>query len=441
MTGVRQAPAPRRRLPPMHAGADAAAPAAQAMVLVVNSGSSSLKFSVYRVRSDGLQIFMQGVAESVGTPSARFTASSLPAGQVLVSETAGLADQQQAVARIARLLDETGLPAPAVIGHRIVHGGPTLRTHCIIDASVMTALDAAVVFAPLHAPAALAAVRFAQVHFPGATQVACLDTAFHACLPEHARSLPLPKALRAAGIVRYGFHGLSCESILHQLRMPVGGPASARASEAVCGEEVPERIVIAHLGNGASVTAVRHGKSVDTSMGLTPSGGVIMGTRSGDLDPGILIYLLREKNFDAGMLEELVDHQSGLRGISGTESDMRRLHQLAAADGAARLAIDMFCHAVGKQIAAMIAVLDGVDLLVFTGGIGEHDHLVRAAVCCRLAWIGAHLDAARNRSAENPLDAPGSRCAIRVLTSAEDDQIARHAAALAALAARPDGPP
>ena len=191
-------------------------------------------------------------------------------------------------------------------------------------------------------------------------------------------------------------------------------------------DDLPERLIIAHLGNGASVTAVKNGKSIDTSMGLTPTGGVIMGTRSGDLDPGVLVYLMREKKFDAAMLEDLIDHRSGLLGISGVGSDMRRLHEAASSNGDARLAIEMFCYSVRKQIAAMIAVLGGVDLIVFTGGIGENDEAVRATICGGLSWIGISLDEARNRSTTNPISDPASRCSVLVLSSQEDEQIARH---------------
>ena len=205
------------------------------------------------------------------------------------------------------------------------------------------------------------------------------------------------------------FHGLSCESIVRQL-----------------GADLPERLIIAHLGNGASITAVKNGKSIDTSMGLTPSGGVIMGTRSGDLDPGVLIYLMREKKFDAAMLEEWVDQRSGLLGISGIGSDMRRLHAAAVTNRDARLAIEMFCYAVRKQIAAMIAVLEGVDLIVFTGGIGEKDAEVRSAICAGLSWAGISLDETRSHSVNNPLAATTARCSVQILVSQEDEQIARH---------------
>ena len=314
------------------------------------------------------------------------------------------------MARVASALAASGMPAPDAIGHRIVHGGPALRQHCRIDDTVLRRLQAAEAFAPLHAPAALALIRSTQARFPGIAQVACFDTQFHAGLPEVARVLPLARELLSEGMQRYGFHGLSLESIVRQL-----------------GDDVPQRLVIAHLGNGASITALKAGRSIDTSMGLMPSGGVIMGTRSGDLDPGVLVYLIREKKFDAARLEALIDQRSGLLGISGVSGDMRRLHEAAAANPDARLAIEMFCVSVRKQIAAMTAVLDGLDMLVFTGGIGENDAQVRAAICSGLSWIGVSLDDSRNRSASNPVSDAPSRCQVLVLASQEDEQIARHA--------------
>ena len=333
-------------------------------VLALNSGSSSLKFGVYRV-------------DGVGTE------------ELLAASVTGT-DIQTALGDIARRLADHGMAAPDAIGHRIVHGGSGLRQHCLIDGAVLAQLQSAVSYAPLHASMALRLIHHSQEYFPGLPQVACFDTAFHAGMPEVASVLPIARELRAQGLRRYGFHGLSCESIVRQL-----------------GGQLPERLVIAHLGNGASVTAVRGGKSVDTSMGLTPSGGVIMGTRSGDLDPGVLLFLMRERHYDAARLEALIDHRSGLLGISGVSSDMRRLHNIAGTNADARLAIEMFCYSVRKQIAAMIAVLGGVDLIVFTGGIAEHHPSVRAAICAGLSWIGP--------------------CPALVLAAQEDQQIARHA--------------
>ena len=381
-------------------------------ILALNSGSSSLKFGLYRVGSSRTEMLLSGEAESIGDKTAKFYAQDSRQNAQL-SETVSIPSQGEAIIRIGRFLADSKMPAPAAIGHRIVHGGPKLRQHCLIDDSVLRQLEAATAFAPLHIPSALSVIRFAQEKFPGLPQVACFDTTFHVELAEVARVLPISKELQLEGIQRYGFHGLSSESIVHQL-----------------GNGLPNRLVIAHLGNGASVTAVKGGKSIDTSMGLTPTGGVIMGTRSGDLDPGVLVYLMREKKFDAAMLEELVDRRSGLPGISGVGNDMRRLREAASSNADARLAIQMFCYSVRKQVAAMIAALDGVDLVVFTGGIGENDRDARAAICGGLSWIGVSLDEARNRSANNPINDPASRCPVLVLASREDAQIARHTWAL-----------
>ncbi len=381
-------------------------------VLALNSGSSSLKFGLYRVRSSRTETLLSGEAQSIGEGNGDFHAQDSH-GNALHVEAGSVSGPREAIIRIGRLLSDTKMPAPAAIGYRIVHGGPKLRQHCLIDDDVLALLEEAIPFAPLHIPAALSVIRFAQEHFPGIPQAACFDTTFHAGLPDVARVLPIPKELLANGIQRYGFHGLSCESILRQLA-----------------DDLPNRVIIAHLGNGASITAVKGGKSIDTSMGMTPTGGVIMGTRSGDLDPGVLIYLLREKKLDAATLEQLVDRRSGLLGISGVGSDMRRLHDAASSNPDARLAIEMFCYSARKQIAAMIAALDGVDLLVFTGGVGENDAQARAAICSGLSWIGVSLDEVRNRTANNPIGDPASRSAVRVIASQEDEQIARHTASL-----------
>ena len=387
-------------------------------VLALNSGSSSLKFAVYRVGSSDIETLISGQAESIGEDGSKFHAKDSH-GNALASETVSIPSQLDAIVRIGKLIDGSKMAAPAAIGHRIVHGGPKLRQHCPIDGSVLRQLESATAFAPLHTPSALSVVRFAQEHFPRLPQVACFDTAFHAGMPEVARVLPIPRELQSEGIQRYGFHGLSCESIVHQLA-----------------GELPDRLIIAHLGNGASVTAVRGGRSIDTSMGLTPTGGVIMGSRSGDIDPGVLVYLIREKKFDAAMLENLVDHRSGLLGISGVGSDMRRLHDVASTNPDARLAVEMFCYSVRKQIAAMIAALGGADMIVFTGGIGENDGEVRASICGGLSWAGVSLDRAQSRATNGSISDPASRVQVRVLASQEDEQIARHTGIIACAALR-----
>jgi acetate kinase len=381
----------------------------QSVVLAQNSGSSSLKFGLYRVSGSGTEELLSGAAEAIGEANGKFHVRDSQ-GSTLTCATVSIPSQHDALTRVGNLLDGSRMPAPVAIGHRIVHGGPRLLQHCLIDEPVMQQLESAVAFAPLHTPSALSVIRFAQRHFSELPQVACFDTTFHAAMPDVARVLPIPRDLQSLGIKRYGFHGLSCESIVHQL-----------------GTSLPARLIIAHLGNGASVTAVRNGKSVDTSMGLTPSGGVIMGSRSGDLDPGVLVYLMREQKFDAVMLEDLIDHRSGLTGISGIGSDMRRLHDAASSNPDARLAIDMFCYSVRKQIAAMMAALGGVDLVVFTGGIGENDGNVRASICAGLSWAGVSLDAIDNHA--NVSNGPAAR--VLVLPSQEDDQIARHTSRIA----------
>jgi acetate kinase len=373
-------------------------------ILALNSGSSSLKFGLYRVGPSGTEMLVSGEAEAIGGADAKFHATNA-SGASLISEAASITSQEDAVARIGGFLADGKFPMAAAVGHRVVHGGPGLLRHCVVDNAVLAQLKDAIPFAPLHIPASLAVIRFARANFPDRPQVVCFDTSFHADMPDVARTLPIPAALRSEGIRRYGFHGLSCESIVRQLA-----------------GQLPPRLIIAHLGNGASVTAIRSGQSVDSSMGLTPTGGLIMGTRTGDLDPGVLVYLMREKKLGAAELEELVDRRSGLLGISNLDSDMRRLHEAAASNDNARLAIEMFCYAVRKQIAAMIAVLGGVDMVVFTGGIGENDEVARAMICEGLSWAGIGQPEMLSWTVRE-VD-PGSN--VCVLPSQEDEQIARH---------------
>jgi acetate kinase len=367
-------------------------------VLALNAGSSSLKFGLYLIDARASRLLVSGIAEMTGERGGAFSVKDAD-GNALECDARPTATPREAIDRIAGMLAAHGMPAPAAIGHRIVHGGPGCRRHASIDAAVMRQLEDAAVFAPLHVPSALALVLSAQECFPGIPQVACLDTAFHAGMPEIARTLPLPRALREQGIERYGFHGLSCESIVRQLAA-----------------DLPPRLVIAHLGHGASVTAVANGQSIDSSMGLTPSGGVIMSTRCGDIDPGVLEYLVRELHYDAAQLEELIDHQSGMLGISDLSGDMRELRAAAASDADARLAIAMFCQSVRKQIGALAVVLGGIDALVFTGGIGENDAATRAEICEGLEWIGVGIGSV----------------AVRVMPAQEDEQIARHSWKIAA---------
>lgn len=378
-------------------------------VLALNSGSSSLKFGLFRFVDSTLTTLLTGDADAIGSAHSRFGVKDA-AGNVTANEEVQIADQRAAMDCVVNALVAAGMPAPNAIGHRMVHGGPALRSDCRINATVLAQLESAKGFAPLHTPVALSVIAVARECFPNVPHVACFDGSFHRNMPERARTLPIPRALKAEGIERYGFHGLSCESIVRQMSAPL-----------------PERVIIAHLGNGSSITAVRDGQSVDTSMGLTPTGGMLMGTRTGDLDPGVLVYLLREKKFDVERLDTLLQRESGLRGISGLTSDMRQLRAAAATNVDAALAIEMYCVSAAKQIAAMIASLDGVDALIFTGGIGENDTLTRAAICKRLQWIGVHLDKGANAISNRTISSAISRCAVYVLRSEETQQIARRA--------------
>jgi len=379
------------------------------IVLTLNSGSSSLKFGLYRVEGPETEALMTGETDGTELQAQDAKGSALP-GTPKKAET-----PEATIQAIVSLLAKVGLPAPEAIGHRIVHGGPRLRAHCLIDDGVERDLDAASAMSPLHAPVALAIIRLAKQAWPDVPQAACLDTAFHADLPDIARILPVAKELRNEGVQRYGFHGLSCESIVRQF-----------------GNDLPKRLIIAHLGSGASVTAVLNGRSIDTSMGLTPSGGIVMATRSGDLDPGVLIYLQRDKGYDAAALENLVDHRSGLLGVSNLSGDLRELHKVEASNAEARLAIAIFCMSAAKQIAGMIVALGGVDAIVLTGGAGEHDVIVRSTIVERLGCFGILLPGSSAKTAAGRIDAPKSICRVHVLPSLEDDQIALHTGTIAA---------
>jgi acetate kinase len=373
-----------------------------APILVLNSGSSSLKFGLYLPganSSSAEQLLLEGSADSIGRDSGSLHIRNA-AGEVLLHRDHLLESQSEALAAILTALRNIAHTEPIAVGHRVVHGGPHLREHQLITPQVLETLDASIHFAPLHIPQSLALIRQTRQALPSTPQFACFDTAFHRTLPEVAAHLPLPTRFYAAGVLRYGFHGLSCESVVARLA------------------PIPARLIIAHLGNGSSLTAVRNGRSIDTSMGLTPTGGIPMSTRSGDLDPGVLLYLLRTEHLTPDALEDLLNHQCGLTAFSNGESDMQSLlAREAAGDPTAALAIDAFCTAARKTIGAYAALLSGLDLLVFTGGIGEHSAAIRARICSGLDFL--------NLTAESAAHAK-----ILTLPSQEELQIARHTRAL-----------
>jgi acetate kinase len=377
------------------------------VILSLNSGSSSLKFALFDVPDSEPRTLYSGQIEGIGGTSSRFWIGDA-SGKTWKDDPSPVPDQGTALQKVAGLVSDNRLPSPQAIGHRIVHGGPNLTEHRRITPEVLQELEKAVVFAPLHLPVELRLIRLTESHFPSVPQFACFDTAFHRRLREEASRFALPEDFWRAGVRRYGFHGLSCESILHAL-----------------GKDAPERIIIAHLGSGASVTAVSNGVSLDTTMGLTPTGGIVMGTRPGDLDPGVFLYLLREMG---GNAESMFDRKCGLLGISGTTSDMRQLQ--ARDDSRSRMAIVIFCRSVKKAIGSFFAVLGGLDLLVFAGGIGENDPAVRAQICGGLEPLGMILDPARNQGNLTVISRADSRAAVRIQHSDEEIQIARQTAKL-----------
>ena len=374
---------------------DPSAPGSPIVVLCVNVGSSSIKAAAFTSNGPG------DVSERW-----RFATDRSPERP---PDLSGLRDE----------LGRQGLGTPSIVAHRIVHGGAAHTTTSVIDDALLDDLRALTSFAPLHQPACLDGVDAARRAFRDATHVAAFDTAFHHTMPEVATHLGLPRAEWELGIRRYGFHGLSYANVVD-----------------VLGASLPERTVVAHLGSGASLCALHHGRSVDTTMGLTPAGGVVMATRAGDLDPGVLIHLLRRGVGDSGPLgadgvEDLVNHRAGLVGLSGGTADMRTLLDARqGGDERAALAVAVFCRSVTAHVGALAATLGGIDALVFTGGIGEHAAEVRAEVCAPLGFLGIGLDDAANAAHAATISAPDARVAVRVVTADEERVMARESLAI-----------
>ncbi len=350
------------------------------VALCLNVGSSSLKFALFEVDASSERCLASGTVTQLED-----------AFQVLAQQR---------------------LPKPSVVGHRVVHGGREHVLPTLIDDALIESLKRLVPLAPLHLPAAISGIELTAKRLPGLPQVACFDTAFHAQLPEHTAHFALPTRLYDAGVRRYGFHGLSYEYVLSTL----GTPA-------------PARVIIAHLGNGASLAAIRDGKSIDTTMGLTPGGGILMGTRAGDLDPGLMLYLLREQGYTPESLEHLLERESGLLGVAGS-ADVRELSARFEHEASARLALKMLGYAVRKTIGGYIAALGGLDVLVFTGGIGEHSPRIRAEACQGLEAFGVAIDETRNARGERAIHSPGSASQVLVIETDEDRMIARHSVAV-----------
>jgi acetate kinase len=381
-------------------------------ILVINAGSSSVKFSLFETHADrSVNAAAHGQVEGIGG-SAKFEVSDAE-GQELATRDLGEADHNAAIAAIHDWLpSRVGAEASlAGVGHRIVHGGTQFARPVRIDDHVIAELEALVPLAPLHQPHHLAAIRAIAAAAPSVPQVACFDTSFHHTQPAVAQQFALPRELTDKGIRRYGFHGLSYEFIVSA--MPTVAP-----------ECVGKRIVIAHLGNGASLCAVADGLSVATTMGFTPLDGLVMGTRSGLLDPGVILYLLQHEQMSAAVIQTLLYEQSGLLGVSGQSSDMRKL--LASEAPAAKEAIELFLYRISRELGSMAAALGGLDALIFTGGIGENAIPVRERVCRAAEWLGIRLDEGANRAGGLRISLPDSAASAWVIPTDENLMVARH---------------
>src|SRR3984893_7209584 len=361
------------------------------LILVLNSGSSSLKFGIYYKGATDEVPLLTGSADCIGRSNGTLTIRASD-GNPLVQSESILESQSDALTALASAIQEHIHTVPVAVGHRVVHGGPKLRTHQLITPQVLDQLHSATHFAPLHIPLTLALIASAQSIFPAAAHFACFDDAFHSSIPEVASHLPIPQRFFEAGVRRYGFHGLSYESLVHHF-----------------GAELPERAIFAHLGNGSSLCALLHGVSIDTSMCLTPTAGIPMGTRPGDLDPGVFLYLLRNERLSGDELEDLLNQQSGIFALSSGESDVKALEErIRSNDPQAALALNIFGVSIRKVIDAFVALLGGVDLLVFTGGIGEHSNHIRSLAADDLEFLALTADK------------------IQIVPTEEERQIARH---------------
>jgi acetate kinase len=385
------------------------------LILTLNGGSSSLKFAVYR-GPQGNAREIRGQFDRIGHSD---TAFRLEESDGDSRQALGQMDHRAAAEYLLDWLDRRlGRGAVTAVGHRVVHGGPRYSAPTPVDDAMLAELRRIESFAPEHLPTEIEIIEACRQRLGGTPQIACFDTAFHRDMPRVARTLPIPKRFRDEGVERYGFHGLSYTYVMQALSREAG-PVAARG-----------RVVIAHLGNGASLAAVLGGKSVDTTMGFTPAAGVPMSTRTGDLDPGLVLYLAKAHGMDAEAFDRMVNHESGLLGISDSSSDVRDLIEREAADPRAAKALAVFCYAVKKAIGALATVLGGLDILVFTGGIGENSPVIRERICDGLHFLGVELDTAPNASSAPIISKGTSRVEVRVIATDEEAVIAQAVAAV-----------
>ena len=381
-------------------------------ILTINGGSSSLKFAVFNL-SQPLIRMAAGRIERIGLPDAVMTVTDVKTGRE-ERRTVSAADHRACLAPLLDELERKGNFARLRgVGHRVVHGGSRYSRPQQITPEVLAELRRLGPYDPEHLPTEIGLIEAFMDRHPHLTQVACFDTAFHRDLPVVARLLPIPRRLAAAGIHRYGFHGLSCAYLMKELAR-IGRP-----------DEANGRVILAHLGNGASLTAVRRGRSLDTTMGFTPTGGLPMSTRSGDLDPGLVAYLARNEGMTVEQFHEMVNTRSGLLGVSELSPDVRDLLAKERTDSRAAEAIALFCYQAKKGIGALTATLGGLDTLVFAGGIGENAPTIRARICEGLDCLGIVLEDARNEAAASVISKEGSRVIVRVIRTDEESEIAQ----------------
>ena len=385
---------------------------ADSLILTINSGSSSIKVSLYRM-GNREELILKGQQEGIGQGEARFVMKDA-AGQALIEQDLSLPNHDAALRVLFDWLKAQDVGGDIRgVGHRVVHGGRRHKVPSPVTPDLVNDVRQLIPFDPLHLPSEIAAIEAVSHVYPEVPQIACFDTSFHRTLPDVARTLAIPKRFAEQGIHRYGFHGLSYEFILEEL-------ARVASPETACG-----KVVIAHLGSGASMAAVKGGECIDTTMSLTPLGGLVMATRSGDLDPGVVLYLMSVQKLSVEDALQLLNKESGLLGLSGITADMRTL--LEQTDNPdARLAVDIFCYQARKFVAALASALGGLDTLVFTAGIGEHSPPVRGRICEGLEFIGVELDAGRNERNEDLISSAGGRVSVRVMRTNEELMIARH---------------
>ncbi len=385
--------------------------AAADLILVLNGGSSSIKFAVYEP-GEVPQCRLHGHLDRIGLLGTQLTVSEGPDASPTTCP-ANAADPAAAAGFLLDWLDQHAVFATlAAVGHRVVHGGPAHQAPELVTPALLADLRQLMAFDPDHLPGEIALMEALHARQPQLPQVACFDTAFHQHMPRLAQLLPLPRRFAAHGLRRYGFHGISYAYLLEELGRQAGPAARGR-------------VILAHLGSGASLAAVLDGQSQDTSMGFTPAAGLVMGTRPGDLDPGVAAYLLQAEHLTPKQFNHLINHESGLLGVSETSSDMRDLLAAQATDERAADAVALFCYQARKWVGAYAAVLGGLDTLVFSGGVGEHAAEVRARICAGLGFLGLELDAARNATHAAVISSAASRVTVRIIPTNEERMIAQ----------------